>query len=328
MSIEVTRWSDSILKIGNEFVNEFNIDKENENEIYALSLYFNEKSEFEQFNEHFSIQKGIMLLGGVGTGKTLLMRIFQRYLSLKGKTFAYKHINQIANEYIEIGFSAFNRFDAKDLWIDEVGLFDKESVKRYGNNVNVLEELIMHRYDRFVFAGVKTHVTSNLTPAQMQSEYDPRIWSRLKEMCNMIPLTGRDRRDTAKPKNNTIAQQKLVITQEQKDKDMAIGIIEHYKLCKNTGSYQPCGIYDMLASTYYDFLDRHKIINYTAKEKHEALSLARVKNIEPESNSIKALITQTLQAETEINLINRAKGILYKDFISKNDVLTKLSKFL
>jgi hypothetical protein len=260
-------------------------------------------------------------MGGVGTGKTLLMRICQRFLAKFSQkdTFSYKHINQLANEYIEYGFSVLERFDKKDLWIDEVGLFDKESIKRYGNNSNIFEELIMHRYEKFIYNGVKTHITTNLTPQQIEAEYNPRIWSRLKEMCNMIPLTGKDRRDYAKPKPVLKSEQLTQKTEQEQEQDIAQGILEHWRECQKAERYLPCGVFNMLAWVYYDFLDRHQIIQYTPQQKYEALKSAQHKIGEAHNQWGKSLKNE------EINI---AKAILFEDFILNQNVQQKLSKFL
>ncbi|WP_448529178.1 hypothetical protein [Raineya sp.] len=327
MNTQVAPWSAFVLKIAHEFVQEYQIDDENADEIQALWLYFNHSKDFEQLNDYFSLEKSIMLMGGVGTGKTLLMRIFQRFLLLKtGKTFAYKHINQLANEYIETGFLAIQHYDQKDLWIDEVGLFDKENLKRYGNNANLVEEVIMHRYERFVWTGVKTHLTTNLTPKQIEQEYGSRVWSRLKELTNMLPLTGKDRRDFAKPKprKKEADEAENKPNQQEINRDIATGIMSHYQLCRERGEYVDCGIYNMLAHIYYDFLDRHGIINFTSQEKWKALEEAKKINYLQEKQSFKNLIQQNLQSSN----INTAKALLYKDFILNNDVPRKISQFL
>lgn len=143
-----------------------------------------------------SFKKGLLLMGGIGSGKTLLMRGLNRFL----KQFVNLYVsyvpgfNEIASydlaaEFSRYGFEMFN--DAIlgcDLFIDDIGLND--SIVHYGNNYNITSMLLMRRYD----SKYKTHGTTNLDAKALKSYFDERIYSRMKEMFNTIYLKGEDRR--------------------------------------------------------------------------------------------------------------------------------------
>lgn len=308
------------LQVTKDFVDGYDIDKNNENEIKCLNAYFMQDEKFHSYNDFFDLGKGLMLLGPVGTGKTLLMRIWQRFMLYKDKkTFSILHINALANNYIEQGASSLEKYNQKDLLVDDIGLFDKEDVKRWGNQTNVFEEIVMYRYEKFIDNGIKTHFTTNLTVEQIEKEYNPRIWSRLKEMCNMIPLVGLDRRDYAKPRKKVIEVPKT-ISQEEQDKESFKTVIDHWKKCREIGEYIDFGFMNILANVYYDFLDRKKILQYSDSDKRAAMINANSILLKEAENEFKNLVKKTIEPPSENAKINRAKSLLFQDFIMNNDV--------
>lgn len=72
---------------------------------------------------------------------------------------------------------------------DELG---RETIpaKYYGNEVNVMEQIFQLRYDM----KVKTHVTTNLRPFQIEKYYGEHIYDRAIEMFNFIEVKGESRR--------------------------------------------------------------------------------------------------------------------------------------
>jgi DNA replication protein DnaC len=93
-------------------------------------------------------------------------------------------------------------FDLKhDLYIDDIGF--SVDVKRYGNTVNIITEILMERYDLFVSTGIKTHLSSNImthivndinNKPTLKIIYGARIVDRIKEMCEVIIFKGNSQR--------------------------------------------------------------------------------------------------------------------------------------
>ncbi len=193
-----------IVEIGNNYINNFCIDIDNKNQIQQLIYYFmNDK----QFNGNLS--KGIMLHGNIGTGKSILMRIFSEKTPglnfTLTKNFLYYSSLDMYGDFVKYSYSSIEFFSkyrkAEDsllewknsILIDELGI-EPSTAKNYGNSINVLEMIITKRYYNFQMNGQITHFTTNLTPDEIEQNYGERIRSRISEMCNPIILTGKDRR--------------------------------------------------------------------------------------------------------------------------------------
>lgn len=205
-----------------KFEPRFVIDKENESTIRTLILYLQKNSEFLKINPLYSFNKGIMLRGSVGTGKTLLFKgILHLYHSLSFFTctsdyykqsgtmsFTTMTSNKIAEMFSLDGWIAFtkNQYDRKsvpvdlaggNLFIDDIG--SEPVAAHYGQILNVIAELLIRRYeerakdismDRLFF----TFATSNLSADQLKQLYGLRVYDRMKEMFNDIVLPGESRR--------------------------------------------------------------------------------------------------------------------------------------
>jgi DNA replication protein DnaC len=67
--------------------------------------------------------------------------------------------------------------------------------KYYGNESNVMAEILLDRYDKQSVKG-KTHVTSNLNSTMLEERYGYRVRSRIREMLNIVIFDDRakDRR--------------------------------------------------------------------------------------------------------------------------------------
>ena len=151
------------------------------------------------------LKKGIFLVGGVGVGKTVFMMIMRQLLSMKER-YVVKPCQQIALEYIDKGTSVLMRYGRN--YVDHVDIntinraycFDdlgaEEATKHYGNDANVMAQIIQMRYNIFQSRRVMSHFTSNLTADQIDVYYGARVKSRLREMCNWIEfsLASNDKR--------------------------------------------------------------------------------------------------------------------------------------
>ena len=81
-----------------------------------------------------------------------------------------------------------------DLYIDDIGV--AVDVKRYGNTVNIITEILMERYNLFINSGFKTHLSSNLLTSvlnesnsvTLKSVYGARILDRIIEMTSVVIL--------------------------------------------------------------------------------------------------------------------------------------------
>ncbi len=148
-------------------------------------------------------EKGFILVGDVGVGKTTCMKIFHRMFKDTPRKFRWinsSKLNDMLSEYslLEIK-EMYGKKCMNDLMIDDVGLVSAQ--KNYGNVINVISEIIMERYDLFISHGYRTYFTSNLMD-RLVPEDNPqnlptletvlggRVVDRMVEMCDLIIWQG------------------------------------------------------------------------------------------------------------------------------------------
>lgn len=141
-------------------------------------------------------RKGIVLAGNVGSGKTLLMETFNA-LVRRTQPFYKTTARQVAKDYAADGLTALVRYLKQfrktpqglvpvDFLFDDLGAEDNK--KHYGNEANVMAEVIYDRYELFTRYSTKTHFTTNLTTDELEEKYGTRAFSRLCQMCNFMVL--------------------------------------------------------------------------------------------------------------------------------------------
>lgn len=192
------------------------IDENNYDIIKFLLLYFNQskratdpseyKSEqFKQIVTRYDLSKNIMLVGQVGTGKTLLMQIFSLYLQRTKNILQFRNtsVTEMLNYYkvnnhldyytYNIGKDCTNE-KPEAFCLNDVGI---DTTKHYGVELkDILDEYFHARNECYTQYGKRNHITSNLDKKQiLQFFRDPysRLADRFKTY-NIIPLTGESRR--------------------------------------------------------------------------------------------------------------------------------------
>jgi DNA replication protein DnaC len=170
--------------------NGFVIDEYNEPVISQIYLYL-------KMNDKFSgdLQKGVMLVGKYGSGKTLIMQAMSEMYNTAVRTLQVRHPILRFVKSTELLYSvkekSVNDFSRMPLVIDELGREPKQ-IMDFGNLTSHMIELLCERYDN----GAWTHGTSNFTLETLASEnqYGKMTGDRIKSMFNFIELTGESRR--------------------------------------------------------------------------------------------------------------------------------------
>lgn len=196
-------------RAANLFNGEFKIDESNQIIFLLLCFYFSNDPQFVSLSESLgvknaSLNKGLLIGGIIGTGKTWLMRLFGKN---QRQVFAVKTAKSIADTFQSEGENSLQQFlvsptlpinDASNffhskmgLCIDDIGT--EELKNHYGNRKNVIGDLIELRYANGNI-GTLLHLTTNLTMEQVKEFYGDRVGSRLRETMNVIELKGKDRR--------------------------------------------------------------------------------------------------------------------------------------
>ncbi|RKS03015.1 AAA family ATPase [Flavobacterium sp. 102] len=158
--------------------------------IYKLIAYFL-KDEASCFQYNISINKGILLSGPIGCGKTTLMSIM-KYLTPAEHKFFVKPCREISFEFIQDGYQIIHKYSKGKLYESEPKIicFDdlgtENNLKYYGNECNVMAEILLSRYDIFIAKKIPTHITTNLSASEIETHYGKRVRSRMRELFNLI----------------------------------------------------------------------------------------------------------------------------------------------
>jgi energy-coupling factor transporter ATP-binding protein EcfA2 len=165
------------------FGKNFKIYEEDEVVLYKLCIYFIRDVEACK-KQNIDIDKGILLTGPVGCGKTSLMKLLRHIvphhkpyelIPARNITFAFNNIGfKIIQEY---GNSNFYCFD--DLGVETTG-------RHFGKDCNVMGEILLSRYDLFLQRKIRTHATTNLNAQELEEQYGNRVRSRMRQLFNLI----------------------------------------------------------------------------------------------------------------------------------------------
>lgn len=137
-----------------------------------------------------SAQKGLLLTGSVGLGKTTAFKRCFAAPHFKGKVYSCIEIQKQAQ--IE-GFEALEKYERPvDMIFDDLGL--ENQTNHYGTRIDPIHDIMMKRYEHFQNKGVKTHFTTNLNAQEVLDKYGARFLDRLQEMCSFLKLQGKSYR--------------------------------------------------------------------------------------------------------------------------------------
>lgn len=169
--------SEIITDLGKDFKDNFSI----ENELL-----------FSKYKEVYDIllksHKGVLLVGSIGCGKTMMMKIMQRLFKDTDHSFRWvtsKDLKDMLDEMKPLDVMIrYGKGLDMDLYIDDIGIYkDKND---YGNVVNIISELIFEREELFFEKGYRTHLSSNLIPSLLEDVLGKRVYDRIVGMCELV----------------------------------------------------------------------------------------------------------------------------------------------
>ncbi len=165
------------------FGEKFRIYKKDREILLKLCSYFiRDKENCKKFD--IDVNKGLLLSGPVGCGKTSLMKLFhflvphqRKYVLMpcRNIVFAFNHLGYKTIE--DYGENSFFCFD--DMGVEPMGRY-------YGKDCNVIGEILLSRYDLLMETKLKTHATTNLNAEELEEYYGNRVRSRMRELFNLI----------------------------------------------------------------------------------------------------------------------------------------------
>ncbi|MBL7893622.1 MAG: ATPase [Bacteroidia bacterium] len=140
---------------------------------------------------NINLNKGILLSGPIGCGKTCLMTLI-RYFQPPATRFVVKSCRNISFEFIRDGYEVIHKYsqnsfhnrEPKTYCFDDLG--SENSLKYFGNDCNVMAEILLSRYDLFVTRKLITHLTTNLSASEIEVAYGNRVRSRMREIFNLL----------------------------------------------------------------------------------------------------------------------------------------------
>lgn len=202
---------DLIKKLGGNYMGrefrDFEVD-ENNSEILAFLLYYFNGCQYAEKifdNDDYKIHKNLLIIGGPGTGKTLLMQIFSDYLRITHNPNYFENLSvtQMMNYYKMNGHIdryTYNEGVSKgfksapfNICLNDIGL-ETENQKSYGTSLDsVIDEFLFARYEIYQQFGKKYHITSNLSVDDFKRRFEGRLIDRFKSF-NVIPILGKSRR--------------------------------------------------------------------------------------------------------------------------------------
>lgn len=165
--------------------------------IYKLIAYFL-KDEPTCFQYEINLNKGILLTGPIGCGKTSLMNLM-KYLTPTEHKFYVKPCRDISFEFIQDGYQIIHKYSKGKLYeseprticFDDLGT--ENNLKYFGNECNVMAEILLSRYDLFIAKKTQTHITTNLSATEIETHYGNRVRSRMREMFNLIAFNSNEK---------------------------------------------------------------------------------------------------------------------------------------
>lgn len=186
------------MKIANELIGDFEKTKDLLNCWRALIGYaFGFKT--KGIGIDLNLNASIGLMGMTGSGKTKTMEIFNEFCKIdniqymnngisKKMEFPMFHAKNIAGEYAQNGYNTiFHYSHFYNLCIDDLGS-EMEETAHFANKANVIASIIEERHDNNLF----THFTTNLDEEEIKQKYGDRVYSRIKEDCNLITVNDKD----------------------------------------------------------------------------------------------------------------------------------------
>lgn len=153
------------------------------------------------FRDHWDFSTGLILSGGYGLGKTTLQLAMLHDLAEKlvARKMSVRLVNSLEFvRQLQAGYEK-NAPDGQtyDIVLENyqtcgVLFFDDLGAERMTEWVDQQFKLLIDwRYDK----GLPIFMTTNLTSTEMKQHLDPRLFERLREMCDIIQVKGTNYRD-------------------------------------------------------------------------------------------------------------------------------------
>jgi len=165
------------------FGKKFRIFKDDQEVLFKLSNYFiKDKENCKKLN--IDINKGILLTGPVGCGKTSLITLL-RHIVPRHKSYKVIPTRNIAFAFNHTGYKTIEHFGNNNYYcFDDLGI--EPTGRFFGKDCNVMGEILLSRYDLFLEHKLNTHATTNLNAQELEDRYGNRVRSRMRQLFNLV----------------------------------------------------------------------------------------------------------------------------------------------
>lgn len=149
---------------------------------------------------------GLLLMGGVGTGKTHFFQTVGAVLRAQGRyrPAIFRMMDTVGRKVDDVR-EYFNEMSGSELVLDDIGA--EPTFNEYGNRWDILPWLIEMR----LAASGRTHFTTNLSPDELERRYGARTVDRLHEMAASVAFKGKSNRRTTPNAGVVRAYEKAVL---------------------------------------------------------------------------------------------------------------------
>lgn len=176
----------------------YEMDKHNEKVIKDLVAYFT-----RQYFSTLNLKKGICMFGGIGTGKSTIMKKLSQFTKDYELQTAFDFID-MDDVYTGCDTSGLDSLDAykfRSCCFDDIGMRAENNVNNFGTKINAYRELVRRQYKRFSRPTPSlSHYTTNIQynngdyTKDLAKNFGARELDRFREMSNFVPLLGDSRR--------------------------------------------------------------------------------------------------------------------------------------
>ena len=119
------------------------------------------------------------------------MHLIKPFINAK-HDYKIKTTREVSFEFAKNGFETLPVYTHKSNFqhrlsgfcFDDLGA--EKQIKHFGNDCNVMAEILISRHKQFIENNSITHITTNLSASELENYYGNRVRSRLRSMFNLI----------------------------------------------------------------------------------------------------------------------------------------------
>lgn len=126
----------------------------------------------------------------------ILFYIKRTKTNKEGHNPIYVRVTIQFRRFIQDGYEVIHRYSrgkpyepsTQNYCFDDLGV--ENNLKYYGNECNIMAEIILSRYDLYITRQLQTHITTNLSASEIEALYGNRVRSRMRELFNLIAFSN------------------------------------------------------------------------------------------------------------------------------------------